>query len=235
MPQIPNWPETPLSEILKLRGRDTPAAACALARILETYREPIRAFVARRIPRDLAGHVDDWTHGFIVKFIEQSLTTNWDPEVGHLRHYVARALHNFMRDQMRALARRPEYSVEPKNLDEIFHSSPEFHREWAEEAVSRALSRLEALAAGNNEHEQRIRVLRLRYGIGLDGPQSYEQIAASLGKPLVRHQIDNVLRRARLEFVEVLRDEVRALVSSELGIDSELWALSDRLSGAFDL
>jgi hypothetical protein len=229
MPQLAYWPTTPLSEILKLRSRDGLAAAQALTRIMHVYREPMRAFIAQRIRRDHVSSVEDWTQAFIVKFIETGLTDNWDPAIGHLRHYVARSLHNFIRDQERRLSHRPEEIADPGTIGDITSESDVFHRGWAEVAVTRALERLEVDAHPDEKRRRRVQILRLRYGIGLDAPASYEQIARALGLPLERHEIDNALRAGRRDLLEALREEVSALMSSSAGIDQELWALNDLL------
>jgi DNA-directed RNA polymerase specialized sigma24 family protein len=227
------WPETPLSEVLKLRGPDPAAASRALVRLLDVYRRPIHTYIERRTPPGLRHHVDDWTQEFILKFVEGTLTAHWEPGHGHLRSYVARSLGNFVVDQLRSLGRQPDACGTEGDLDEYPAASDEaFHREWAILVVTRALERLRQASGSTPDGQRRLEILRLRYGIDEPrGAHSYEMISARLGVPLARHHIDNVLRSARKDLVEAVREEVRLLMYSDEGIDPELWRLSELVGG----
>lgn len=227
MAQMPEWPKTPWSKILKLQEESPGQAREALQQILTLYYDPIRQYMARHASPQNA---EDWAHEFAAKMMEKNLPGR--VQVGHhFRNYLAAAMRNYVLDQYRKQKRDPlKTSADAEVLERIASAERQFHKEWGTLLIRRAITRLEERTAADPQHVPSaadLRLLRLKYGLTDDGrARSYQEMGRELGQDLATHTIDNALRRTKKALLATLREEVQLLTADEDHVDEELWELS---------
>lgn len=144
----------------------------ALNRLLERYMPALRKWARGRLPtyaRDLSD-TQDLVQDTLIQAMK-NLDTFRPQRVGALQAYLRQALMNRIRDELRRSQRRPARTELPETMPASV-ASP------LEEAIGReTLEDYEAALAELRETDREAIIARVELG------QSYEEMAAILGKP----------------------------------------------------
>jgi RNA polymerase sigma-70 factor (ECF subfamily) len=160
--------ETSFELLERSRGGD----AEALNRLLERYMPALRRWARGRLPtwaRDVSD-TQDLVQDTVIQAMK-NLDTFRPQRVGALQAYLRQALMNKIRDELRRSARRPARTELPETMPATA-ASP------LEQAIGReALEVYEAALMELRETDREAIIARVELG------QSYEEVAAILGKP----------------------------------------------------
>lgn len=196
---------------------NAPHDRSCLTQLLETYRDPIIAYLAEKLGN--TDKAEDAAHEFITKFmLEGDLLKKADRTRGRFRAYLRTALDHFLIDKYRKehgrSGNRPAMLPlpDPPNSigDQSANNAPAsgYDRAWATTVMSVVRQRLEAECRGNglalHWEAYEARILRpLLFGVE---PASVESLAQSmkLTGPQISHMIGTVRRKS----VQVLRQVV---------------------------
>ncbi len=227
-------------------NQDPEQAAAALAELCQIYWAPLYVFVRRRgqSPHD----AEDLTQGFFAHLIEHRIYERLDPVEGKFRSFLLAAMKNFLANaRAREQAEKRGGGQAPLPLHEetvqeaecFYQAQPaipateggadhSFERSWAQALVDTAMKQVSVAYASEGKHRL-FTALRPFLSGNTESLPSYEQVAASLGRPVstVRTQVT----RLRAAFREALRVEVRRTVNSEAEVREELAALRRVLTG----
>jgi RNA polymerase sigma-70 factor (ECF subfamily) len=160
--------ETSFELLERSRGGD----AEALNRLLERYMPALRRWARGRLPtwaRDVSD-TQDLVQDTLIQAVK-NLNTFRPQRVGALQAYLRQALMNKIRDELRRSSRRPTRTELPETMPAT-SASP------LEQAIGReALEEYEAALMELRETDREAIIARVELG------QSYEEVAAILGKP----------------------------------------------------
>jgi RNA polymerase sigma factor (sigma-70 family) len=205
-------------------------ARAALEQLCRTYWRPLYAFIRRR---GFSQHdAEDLTQGFLAHLLAQSFLAGVAPQKGKFRSFLLASLKNYLadqRDRASAVKRGANFSFVSLNLEQgtepYLESSLEnltadmvFDRGWAMSLLEQARSRLETeyVAAHKRELYETLR----RFNAMGNGEQSYAEVAGQLNLP--ENTLKSLVRRFRLRYRQLLREEVAQTVSSAAEVDDEI-------------
>jgi RNA polymerase sigma factor (sigma-70 family) len=224
------------SVVLQCQEEDTPAGREALSRLCEAYWYPLYVYIRSQ---GYAQHdAQDLVQSYFLELFEKNLLQEATPAKGRFRSFLLACLKHFLaheRQRAQAKKRAPEgavlsldfeqaedrYRIEP--VDEL---TPEavFERRWALTVIERALGRLEGEQRARGR-EERFRCLGPYLAMG--GPQRpYKELADQLG--MSEGAIKVAVRRLRLRFGDLLREEIAQTVADPTEIDEEIRTLLAR-------
>ncbi|MCU0979011.1 MAG: sigma-70 family RNA polymerase sigma factor [Pirellulaceae bacterium] len=218
------------------KGRDSPAAADAMAELCRDYWYPLYAFIRRR---GYESHqAEDLTQEFFARLLDKDVLAGVDREKGKFRAFLLAAVKHFLaneRDRAQAQKRgggraviawesldaEARYRLEP--ADEL---TPEklFERRWALALLDQVLSRLQGEFDEGGKTRQ-FDALKGALTGGLEG--TYAAIAERLGMSEVAVKV--AVHRLRRRYRELLREEIAHTVADPAEIDEEIRHLLDCL------
>lgn len=136
------FPTTQWWLLLKAGGADQAEKRFALERLIRSYMQPIRAFVASRRGAN-TDQVDDIVQDFMtLKWIERDFLDRFTPEKGRFRSYLVVSLGRFVSNWLRdRRAIRAEKEIPPETLGCGDGPEAHFERAWACRVVSDAVER----------------------------------------------------------------------------------------------
>jgi RNA polymerase sigma-70 factor (ECF subfamily) len=224
------FPATRWSLVLETLKDGSPAADEALARLYETYRYPLYAFLRGR------GHsveeAQDLTQAFFAFLLEKRLLHHADPQRGRLRSFLLTALKNFTANEharqkavirggravvlsLDADAAEQRYRLEPAT-DET--PDKVFDRQWALTLLEGVMARLrsEAAAGGKDKQYELIKM----YLVGEREESSYAEAAAAL--EMTEGAVKTAVSRLRGRFGDLVWDEVAQTVDSVEAVEDEI-------------
>jgi RNA polymerase sigma-70 factor (ECF subfamily) len=208
----------------------------ALARLCETYWNPVFAFIRRSgYDRDQA---QDLTQGFFALLVEKNFLEVADPQRGRFRSFLLTAVKRFLaneRDRLHALKRgggEIHVSIDatadayaPGNAD---NDTPEslFERRWALSVLEHAMANLRAefAAAGRAGQFEILAPFLNRDSRGT----RYEEVAAKVG--ISAGGLRTLVHRMRRRYRDLVRAEIAETVASPEDIDEEIRFLMSVLS-----
>ncbi len=208
-------------------GQDSSAGREALESLCKKYWSPLYAFIRRsgKSPHD----AEDLTQAFFGFIVKGDLLRKATPERGRFRSFLLGSLKHFIadaHDRANALKRGGRTEFVPLPLEGSYSAepvdalSPEklFERRWAMTLLSQARKRLEDeyTAAGKASF---YRELSLFNAADAEAP-SYAVTAARLSIP--ENTLKSGVRRLRLRYRELLREEISQTVDSPLEVDEEI-------------
>jgi len=222
------FPSTHWSAVLKAGDTGSPAFRGALEDLCSAYWPPLYSFLRRQghSPHD----AEDLVQGFLARLLAREDLANVGPEKGRFRTFLLTSLRNFSVKQAlreKALKRGggqvgiPIDAAQAEQLcgPDLLASSPEaaFDRRFAQAVVARAFAALRAEHHARGKEELFAAVAPF-----LDGaePEGYAAAAARLG--LSAGALAVTIHRMRGRMRELLRAEVRQLVSSPAEEEQEL-------------
>src|SRR6478672_5300543 len=215
-------------------GIESSAARDALSELCKTYWRPIFAYVCRR---GYTTHdAEDLTQDFFTSLLQGPLLQRADPERGHFRSLLLKALRDFLghATEKRGAAKRggglklvswddwmaeapSQLSVSAQALNS-WSAEQLFDLRWAATVVERALQHLREECQGN----KRLRLFEtLSLYLTTDREDvSYQSLAATLGitESAVKKQLHNLRRRYRW----LIREEVGQTVENPNDVEDEI-------------
>ena len=222
------------SVVLRAGQEHSLSSAAALETLCRAYWYPLYAFVRRH------GHSPPEAQDLTQEFFARLLAKNWvaraDPARGSFRSFLLAMLKHFLAnewDQTRCLKRggghefieidaaataEERYALEPPDLD-----TPErlYDRRWALILLTRAQDRLRAEMMAGSQRE-RFEALEPT----LTGERTalpYQELAARFG--VTEAAVKSMVRRLRLRFRDLLREEVAQTIDCAKDVDAELASL----------
>ncbi len=227
------------SVVLTAKEGDSPQAAAALAELCRTYWYPLYAFVRRK------GHsshdAEDLTQAFFARLLEKNYVAQAERERGRFRTYLLAALTHFLADEWdkaRRLKRgggRKIVSFDVASAEERYRLEPSdqldaaklYERRWVTTLFEKVLARLEQefRDSGKGELFVGLKGSLLAEDSGL----SYAELGAQLG--LKEDAVKQAVRRMRLRYRELFREEIAQTVAGPGEVEDELKHLFAVLSG----
>lgn len=227
------FPTTRWSRLGRVGDLADPEARAALEGLCRDYWFPLYAFIRAR------GHSshesEDLVQGFLADLMERGDLARLDQSKGRFRAFLRSSCDHYLsnrRDHDRAAKRGGTVSIvsmdrrdaEGRYRRETSHQmTPErlFEREWALALLARVLDRLEAesVQAGNGVFFERVRPALQKDGLA----PSYREIAKELG--MSADAVRGAMRRVRLRYRELLRDEVGRTIDDPKAVDEEIGEL----------
>ena len=221
---------TQWSRVLAARDGTDSEARAALEFLIQTYWEPLYAFVRSRgsDPEDAA----DLTQSFFADLLERKALSAVDPRKGRFRSFLLASLRNFLsheRDRKYALKRGGGTFTDSLDLEAgerrfaqhlADNQTPEdvFDQRWAMTVLDRALERLRHETADSpaDGHFEKLK----RY-LTSSGPQTtYREMAESLS--MTEGALRVAVHRLRKRYGECLRAEIAETVADPNEIDEEI-------------
>jgi RNA polymerase sigma factor (sigma-70 family) len=230
---------TSWSLIVRALNGSSGEAQAALARLCETYWQPVYAFIRSRglAPAD----AEDLTQSYFACFFEKEYLADFRPEAGRFRTFLRASISHFLANQwdrerarkrgggQRRISLDGASAEERLRLEPVDHLTPEtiFERAWARALLARCLDRLreEQSAGGAGE-----RFLRLKAFLTSDGGHAdYAALARELS--LAESSLRVSVHRLRRRFAVLLREEVAQTVADPAEVDSEIRFMLATLRG----
>ena len=219
-----NW-----SVVRRAGDGDATGSLEALESLCQAYWQPVFAYVRRRGygPEDAR----DLTQGLFLDLLSREAIAKADRGRGRFRTFLLAALGNFLSKQaerssaQKRGAGQPILSLDAESGEEFFQLesgesfAPEklFDRRWAHQITRLSLDRLQAEM--DDGATGRFQALQ-RYLLAEPGPGDYERRAAELG--LSVNGVKTAVRRLRVRFGAILREEVARTVADPGEVDDEL-------------
>jgi DNA-directed RNA polymerase specialized sigma24 family protein len=209
------------------------AAGRALEDFCGRYRLPVIQSLRRR--GVLENRVEDMTHDFFLRLMEDSALKRADPQRGRFRSFIAGALSRFLAEDVkrnRAQKRGGgEHHLPLDEAAELVGSSDDasfldYH--WALHLMQRCLTTLEEEWQRSGKRE-RFTTLRA-FLPGGPAPVAYHEAASDLG--ISDTALRSEISRLRARFRDLLRSEVAATLASPDEIDDEMRHLAAVLQAA---
>ncbi len=200
--------------------------------LLRAYRDPIYGFFRRRVGLSPAD-AEDATSGFLVREIEKRSVVSGAVEGLRFRTYLAAALRNHWRDELRRRHGRhgERRFVDIERWDTPVEPGDAFEREWALATVRRAIQRVEASCAemDQRDHWEAFRRRVVDPIVRGGPPPGVDAIAADLGHPPA--QISSMIYTVKRKFRAALEEAVAETVDRPHEIGDELALVEQALSG----
>lgn len=226
------------SVVLAAQG-DSAAGQAALELLCSTYWFPVYAVVRKHgFDPDTSR---DFTQDFFARMLARDGFANVRRERGRFRSYLAQGVRNFLHDEWdRARAQKrgggqPMISLDMEDAEgryleaaQVAHGSTpdrEFDRQWAEQLLARARTKL------HEEYESsgRSELLEVLDLTGDPGAPPLQEQATRLGLPV--NTLKSHLHRARQRHGAIIRELIADTVSTPVEVEDELRHLLAALSG----
>jgi RNA polymerase sigma-70 factor (ECF subfamily) len=209
---------------------DSPQTTDALERLCRAYWYPLYAYIRRR---GYDSHeAQDLTQEFFARFLESKALCGIRRTKGRFRSFLLASLNHFLANEWnRARALKRGGGVQFVSIDEnaaeeryrlepVTGVTPEklFERRWVLALLDEVLVRLrdEWCEQGEGARFDHFRV----FLADLKGAKPYAEVAAQTG--LTEAAARQAVRRLRLRYRELLREEIAHTVSSPLEVDEEI-------------
>lgn len=229
---MPAFPDTRWTLILEAATSQTADGLAALDQLCRRYWTPLNTYARMRgySPTD----ADDITQAFFAGLLENKTHTKAMPERGRFRTFLLHAMQNFIANGHRDAVRlkrgggAAHEDVEAHTNTLATAQTPEtlFEQKWAQAVIAAAITELE------NEHRakgraDRFTVMRPLLSIRHDGDTA--ALAESLNVSVANFR--KLLQGFRQRFGDLVREEIRRLVSDPAEVDDELAHLMRALHG----
>jgi RNA polymerase sigma-70 factor (ECF subfamily) len=217
------------SVVLRAGGSGEEAKA-ALEELCRAYWYPLYFFLRRKGngPED----AEDLVQGFFERILSSGALARVTAEKGRFRTFLLTGLSNYMTGEwlrrtrqkrggaIEMLSLNAAEAEERYCLEPIDQQSPEvlFEKRWAETVVARAVANLRKEFESKGQRE---RFVRLKPFLMCEAAtELYRDTAASLG--LSENGVKTQVRRMRLRFRDILRQELARTVADPSEIDEEI-------------
>lgn len=222
---------TPWTVVFAARDLDSPEAAAAMQRLAQTYWPPLYNFIRRdgHDPED----AKDLTQQFFQRLMEKEYLHRLHHRDGKFRTFLLTLLKHFLSDErdkanaqkrggdqvavfLDALSEEERYRVEPASAASAEHL---FDRRWAQTVLERAVARLRQ---EHVEHGKEALYAALKdFQAERDEPTpAYADLAARLEMSV--GAVAAAIRRFRLRYREILREEVAQTVAHPADLANEI-------------
>ncbi len=200
----------------------------ALEKLCRTYREPVVSFL--RIRGYNQHEAEDATQSLFLKLLQNRIWKKADPRRGKFRSFLLTILQRSIATEAeRARCQKngggAEHIAWDESADALASAAvaepepcPDFDYQWALRTLRAALTRVEERWIERGK-EREFAVFR-KFLPGTQGVPVYADVAATLGMP--EDNARTAVCRLRDELGDVLRDEVKATVSSPEELEAEM-------------
>ncbi len=218
------------SVVLAAGGHPTSSTSAALEQLCRTYWYPLYAYIRRQGYE--AHDAQDLTQAFFEELLEKSSFNNACREKGRFRSWLLGALNHFLVNEwQRGQTWKRGGRVNFVSLDDDTAESryllepatdltPEklYERRWVQVLLDQVLARLrqEFTTGGKESLFDHLRV----FLTDVKGAVSYTDASAKMG--LSEDAVKQAVRRLRLRYRELLRQEIANTVSSPADIEDEI-------------
>jgi RNA polymerase sigma factor (sigma-70 family) len=225
--------------ILQAKDLSSPENDQALERMCRAYWYPLYSFARRK--GNNTEDAQDLVQGFFQRLLEKDYLRSVERDRGKFRTFLLTCFCNFMTNEyeksnaQKRGGNAATFSIDALSGEERYQYEPAggvtpdqaFEREWAQTVVDLVLSRLrlEYEKAGIVERFDALASSLM----GGQNDQSYETLGAKLG--LSANGVKTLVRRMRLRFRELLREELRQTIADPAGVDEELRHMLEALTG----
>ena len=233
--------ETTRWQLVLAAGRTgSPGPLDALEQLCQVYWYPVYVEVRRRHPQP--ADALDLTQGFFERLLSGTFLAVADPQKGRFRSYLLTALNHFLIDTAkRANSLRRGGGIAPVALDgldaeERYRLEPpdvgspavQYERRFALALLQQVLHRLEREFSVFGSP---VLFRRLQDYLAEEDPEgpSYAELGAELGMSI--DALKSAMYRLRRRYREVLRDEIKQVVSSPEEVEEEIRHLFRVLGG----
>jgi len=221
-------------------GKGGDSEACeALERLARAYWQPLYVFVRQRgIDHERAA---DAVQGFFAHLISGEVLRRVERRESRFRSFLLTAFQNWLTNEReRAAAQKrgggaahvPLADFDSAQSDPalVANESPErsFDRRWARTLFDHAVTRLDQEIAQKERAEFFCELRQRLIGPAAGNPQ-WEEVATRFG--MNENAVKQAAHTLRQRFAVLLKQEVRAVVSSEADLAEELRYLIELLSG----
>ena len=217
------FPDTQWTLVLEAASTQSADGLSALDQLCRRYWEPLNAYARMRgyNPDDAA----DITQSFFARLLENKTHARAERERGRFRTFLLNAMQNFIANHHRDTTRlKRGGGVAHESVEDHIDSlssghTPEtiFEQKWAQAVIAAAVSELEAEHRAKGRAD-RFEVMRPLLSVRHDGETNIfaEQLGVTPGN------FRKLLHGFRQRFGELVREEVRRLVSDPSEVDDEL-------------
>lgn len=233
-PRLPSQREwfatTHWSVVLNAADSVSPHAGNALEDLCRSYWYPLYAYVRRRgYDSETA---KDLTQDFFAQLLSKRLLHAVDPTKGRFRSWLLAVMKHFLAHEWtkgQALKRgggQPVFSLDELEAENRYRFEPPeendsekiFDRRWALTVMDRAAARLREEYAIEGKAEL---YRTLKGFVSSDGaPLNYEQAANASGLSI--GAVKSAIRRLRLRYQELIRNEIAQTVATSSEVDEEI-------------
>lgn len=224
------FPATRWSVVLQAAGRASPESAEALEALCRAYWRPLYAFVRRE--GYAPAEAQDLTQEFFSRLLEKHWLDDVRPGKGRFRSFLLAAVKHLLANEWKRAHRQKrgggaafvsldETETEERGQLELAGGlTPDraFERRWVETLLGRVLGRLrgEFEAAGYADRYALLKPFLLNH----DDPRPCEEFATRLG--LTVSGAKSAIRRMRLRYAELFRDEIAQTVGGPEEVEDEI-------------
>jgi RNA polymerase sigma factor (sigma-70 family) len=217
--------------VLNARDQDSEMGRAALERLCQTYWYPLYAFARRkgRSPED----AQDLVQGFFEQFLSKGYLETVAREKGKFRTFLLACMTHFMANEWESRNRQKRgggtttISIDAGTAEERFKLDPAdpatppdaaFDRAWAEAVFDQVIAELRQEYELLGEKERFEALNSCLMGSGAE--EGYKEVGARLG--LSEGGVKTVVRRMRLRFRDILREELAQTLTEEADVDAEI-------------
>lgn len=227
------------SVVLTAAESDLPAARNALEKLCHVYWKPLFVF-ARHLGQP-EHDAQDLTQGFFEQFLAKGYIRAADPRRGRFRAFLLTSFRHFMaKEWAKACAAKRGGRLAFVSLEDLPPGAniqlaqsdartPEaaYDRQWALRVFDLALSRLrkEFIETGKEDQFEQLKPFLSKLGASAD----YAPVASRWG--LSEGAVAVAVRRLRVRYGQLLRDEIANTVADPRDIEDELELLRKSLIG----
>ena len=226
------------SAIVAARDMETPVALAALERLAHAYWQPLYVFLRQRG----ADHAEacDQVQGFFEHLLSGEVLRRVERRESRFRSFLLAVFQNWLANQReRATAQKrgggaahvalAEFDSAQSDPALVSDESPDrsFDRRWARAVFDHALARLDAEIAQKDRPEFFIELRRRLVG-PLAASPNWDQVATRF--QMNANAVKQAAHALRQRFATLLKQEVRAVVSTEEDLAEELRYLIELLS-----
>lgn len=233
----PGFCTTQWTQVLTARSGDSSRSFRALEQLCQAYWYPLYSFIRRKghSPEDAQDLVQD----FFAAFLKNNFLQSVERDKGKFRTFLLASTTHFLanawdkRNRLKRGGGCTVISIDAEQAENRFASEPRdfqtpdraFERAWAETVVEFALKKLEQEYARAGEQE---RFAALKLSLMGDGELQYKELGEQLG--LSEGGIKTAVRRMRVRFGAVLREELAQTLAENVDVDEELRHLLQALT-----
>jgi RNA polymerase sigma-70 factor (ECF subfamily) len=215
--------------VLAVREGQSADAQAALSTLCETYWYPVYAFI-RRTGKS-GEEAKDLTQAFFTRVLEKDYFGQARQERGRFRSFLLSSVRHFLSNQrdwdqaqkrgggQTHLALEFDDGERTYQIEPVDPTTPEklYERRWALASIESALTRVKKKYDEGKKAEL---FMRLRPFLTGDEPQSYAELAASVG--VSEGSLRVAVHRMRQQFAATLREIIADTVDGPDEVDEEL-------------
>ena len=221
---------TPWTDIILAQQGEPSMRLQCIQMLAEKYHEPIKTYVEHALHIHQPYRIDELVQGYFHKFLAKNFLERVQKDLGSLRGFFMSTVRSYVQDEIDRgksnasygpFAKHSSLNISDNVPDKSTHTPEElFMIAWARDFMADVVDafRAECLDHGKRDYFDVFEQQVLRPDEF--GQPSYEDTAKALG--MDKKRVSNCLQNAKHNFNTMLRNMVRASVTDETMVDSEL-------------